>query len=163
MITDSKKWHYLAVKKLSALFCKIISKHVGDFCCLNCLRSFRTENKLKNHENVCKNHDYCYMEMSKEESILKNNHGEKSMKIPFIIHADMDSLFEKVDTCHNNPENPSTTKINKLTAAGYSLFSHSLFNNTKNKYNYYSGKDFCQAFCKDFCKNLCKDLRKHAI
>ena len=50
-------WH----KKLSALFCEITSKHDGDFYCLNCLYSFRTENKLKEHENVCKNHDYCYI------------------------------------------------------------------------------------------------------
>ena len=31
MITDGKKWHYLAVKKLSVLFRGITSNHVGDF------------------------------------------------------------------------------------------------------------------------------------
>ena len=31
MITDGKKWHYLAVKSLSALFRGVTSKHVGDF------------------------------------------------------------------------------------------------------------------------------------
>ena len=40
-------------KKLSTLLHGIISKHKGDFCCLNCLHSFRTENKLKSHEKVC--------------------------------------------------------------------------------------------------------------
>ena len=34
---------------LSALLHKKTSKHKGDFC-LNCLNSFRTENKLKSHE-----------------------------------------------------------------------------------------------------------------
>lgn len=29
--TDSKKWHYLDVKTLSAIFCKITSNHVGDY------------------------------------------------------------------------------------------------------------------------------------
>ena len=43
MITDSEKWHYLAVKKLPALFRGITSKHVGDFYCLNCFRSYRTK------------------------------------------------------------------------------------------------------------------------
>ena len=47
MITDGKKLHYLAVKKLSALFRKITSKHEGDLYCLNCSHSFRTKNKLK--------------------------------------------------------------------------------------------------------------------
>ena len=58
MITDGKKWHNLAVKKLSASFSKITSKRDGDFYCLNCFHSFRTENKLKKHKNVSKNHDY---------------------------------------------------------------------------------------------------------
>ena len=40
--------HYLAViKKLSALLTGITSKHDGDFYCLNCLHSFRTENNLR--------------------------------------------------------------------------------------------------------------------
>ena len=37
MITDGKKRHYLAVKKLSALHRGITSKHEGEFYCLNCL------------------------------------------------------------------------------------------------------------------------------
>ena len=36
MITDGKKWHYLAVKKLSVLLREITLNHVGDFHCLNC-------------------------------------------------------------------------------------------------------------------------------
>ena len=47
MITDSKKWHYLAVKKLSALFKGITSNHKGDFYSLNCFYSFSTKEKLK--------------------------------------------------------------------------------------------------------------------
>ena len=59
--------------------------------------SFRTENKLKEYENVCKSHDYCYTEMpKKDKDILNYNYGEKSMKAPFIIYADMESLLEKM-------------------------------------------------------------------
>ena len=52
MITDNEKWHYLAVKKLSTLFSKIISMHNGDFYYLNCLDSFRNVNNFKEHKNV---------------------------------------------------------------------------------------------------------------
>ena len=47
MIPNEKKqiWHYLAVKKLSALLFRITSKHKVDFYCLNCLHSLRTEKK----------------------------------------------------------------------------------------------------------------------
>ena len=34
--------------------------------------------------------------------MLKKNHGEKSMKDPFIIYADLESLLEKMSTCHNS-------------------------------------------------------------
>ena len=43
------RWHYLAVKKLSALLRGITSKHHGDFYCLNCFHSLTTEKKKQNH------------------------------------------------------------------------------------------------------------------
>ena len=96
------------------------SKHDGDFYCLNCLHSYRTKDKLKEHENVCKYHDYCYIEMPNENNkILKYNPGEKSMKTPVIIYSDLESLLEKISTCHNNPKKSLTTKINKHTYRYY--------------------------------------------
>ena len=43
MITDGKKWHYLAVKKLHALLRRVRSKQVGDFYCINCFHAYSTE------------------------------------------------------------------------------------------------------------------------
>ena len=48
MILNGEGWHYLAVKKLSALLRGITSKHHIDFYCLNCLNFFATEKKLVN-------------------------------------------------------------------------------------------------------------------
>ena len=39
-----------------------------------------------------------------DNKIVKYNHGEKSMKVPFIIYADLKSLLEKISTCHSNPK-----------------------------------------------------------
>ena len=101
----------------------ITSNHVGNFYFSNCLHSYRTGNKLKKHENVCKYRDYFCVEILKEDNkILKYSYGEKSMKVPFIVYADMESLIEKMSTCYNNLKNSSTTKINKYTPSGYSLF-----------------------------------------
>ena len=123
MITDHEKWHYLSVKSLSALLKGITSNHKGDFYCLNYLHSYSTKNNLEKHYNVYKNHDYCYVEMPKEDNkILKYNYGEKFMKVPFIILANLESLLEKINTCHNNPKKSSTTKISKHTDSGYALF-----------------------------------------
>ena len=71
-ITDAKKWYYLALKSLSALLRGITSNHNEDFYCLNCFHSCRRKNKLKKHEEVCNDHDYCYVEMPNEyNKILK--------------------------------------------------------------------------------------------
>ena len=59
-----------------------------------------------------------------------------------------------MNTCHNNSEKSSTTKINKHTPSGYSLFTHHSFDTTKNKFDYYRSKNYL--------KNFCLDLREHA-
>ena len=155
MISDGQKWHYLVVKNLSRLLRGITSNHKEDFYCLNCFHSYRTENKLESHKKICENHDYCLVEMpSKDNNIIKYNHGEKSMKVPFIIYADLECLLEKMSTCINNPNESSTTKINKHTPSGYSIFTSCLFDESKNKLNHYRGKDCMKKFC--------KDLKEHA-
>ena len=156
MITDGEKWHYLVVKNLSGLFKGITSNHYGDFYCLNCFHSYRTKNKLEAHKKICESHDYCHVEMpTKDNNIIKYNHGEKSMKLPFLIYADLECLHEKMSTCQNNPNKSSTTIINKHTPSGYSIFTSCSFDESKNKINYYRG-DACM-------KKFCKDLREHAM
>ena len=94
MITDGKKWHYLAVKSFSTLLRGITSNHNGDFYGLNCLHPYRIKNILKKHENLCKDQDYRCVEVSnKDSNILKYNHGENSVKAPFVIYAGIESLF----------------------------------------------------------------------
>ena len=96
MITDkNNRWHYLAVKSLSALFRGITSSNNEDFYCLNCFHSYRTLNKLKKHERVCNNHDYCRIDMPEEHEKIKYLPGEKSLKAPFIICADLECLLKK--------------------------------------------------------------------
>ena len=156
MIADGEKWHYLTVKNLSGLLRGITSTHYGDFHCLNCFRSYRTKSKLQLHKKICENHDYCKVEMpAKGNNIIKYNHGEKSMKVPFVIYADLECLLEKMSTCINNPNESSTTKINKHILSDYSIFTSCSFDESKNKLNYYRGDDCMKKFC--------KDLRGHAI
>ena len=85
MITDSKKQHYLAVKKYD-----------GDFYCLSCFHSYSAKDNFIKHHNVCNDLDYCYLEMPNEDSkILKYNHGQKSMKVPFVTYADLESYLKE--------------------------------------------------------------------
>ena len=46
---------------------------------------------------------------NEDNKIIKYNQGEKSIKLLVIIYADLECLLEKIRTCHNNPEESSTT------------------------------------------------------
>ena len=84
----------------------------------------------------------------------KYNHGEKFMKVLFIIYADLESLLEKMSTYHNNLEKVLTIKVNEYIPSGYSLFTQCPFDATKNKFDCYRGKDCMERFS--------KDLKEHA-
>ena len=72
---------------------------------------------------------------TQNNNIIKYNHGEKSMKLPFVIYAELECLLEKLSNCINNPNESSTTKINKHTLSGYTIFTHCSFDELKNKLN----------------------------
>ena len=55
--------------------------------------------------------------------ILKDSHGENSIKTSFIIYPDLEFLLEKMSSRHNNPEKSSAAKANKQKAFGDSLFT----------------------------------------
>ena len=109
IITNGEKWHYIALKSertddgfnrpirsMSRLFRGITSNHCGDFYCLNCLHLLGTDNGLTKHERLCDNNDYCHVEIPKQfNKALKYNRGEKSLKRPFVIYADLECLLIK--------------------------------------------------------------------
>ena len=175
MITNDKqsdeidKWHYIALKSvntdngfnqpirsLSGLFRGITSSS-RDFYCLGCLHSFRTDNALKKHERLCDNHDYCHAEMPTEDSnTLKHNHGEKSLKVPWLIYADFECLLIKKQSCQNNPEESYTKRKAIHDACGYSIDLVSPFDSKQDKHSYYRGRDCSKKFCEDLEKHIIK-------
>ena len=87
--------------------------------------------------------------------ILKCNYGQKSLKAPFMVYADLECLFEKRRSCQGYLEKSYIEKKIKHTPSGYSLFTSCSFDATKNKLDCYRGRDYMEKFC--------KDLREHAM
>ena len=65
--------------------------------------------------------------MPKKGETLEYHSGVKSMKAPYIIVVDIESLLRKMDTCVNDPNKSSTEKKNKHEICGYSLFTDCSF------------------------------------
>ena len=160
MITDNNNnWHYLAVKSISGLLKGITSKHKEDLYCLNCFCSYTTAKKLKKHERICKDHDFCHVKLpNADNKILKYNPGEKSLKVPFVIYADLECLLQKINTCQNNPEKSYTEKKAKHKPSGYSSVKCCSFDNTANESSYYRGKDCMKIFCRDLRDQAMKTI-----
>ena len=174
MITNGKqsegtgKWHYIELKclcrdngfdqpirNLSRLFRGITSNNTGDFYCLGCLHSFRTDNALKKHERLCDNHDYCLIEMPANDSnTLRYNHEEKSSKAPGAIYVDFECLPIKQNSCKNNPNESYTERIAIHEPCGYLLDLVSSFDSKQN--SFYRGRDCPQKFNKDLKERTTK-------
>ena len=159
MIGDGEKYHYLAVTNLSALLQKISSNHKEDFYCLNCFNSYTTKNKLKEHEEICNNHDSCRIEMPKwVEKILKYNPGEKSLKAPFAIYLHLECLLKKEQSRENN-DNDNNKKNNNIKKSdteekaiyelsSWAMFTRYSFDKKEKKLNYYRGRGCTETLCK---------------
>ena len=83
-----------------------------------------------------------------DKKILKYNPGEKSLKVQFIIYADLECLLEKIDTCQNDSKKSSIEKKAAHMPSGYSWVICCSFDKSKTEWNHYRGKDCMEKFCK---------------
>ena len=93
-----------------------------------------------------------------DNKILTYIPGEKSLKVSFIIYADLECLFRKINTYQNNSEK-SYTQTNVIhRPSGYSLVTCFSFDKSKNERKYYRGEHCMKIFCMDL-----KDQAKKII
>ena len=135
---------------MSRLFREITANNNGDFYCLGCSHSFRTDNALKRHERLCGNNGYCHVEMpTKDNKTLNHNHWEISLKAPITIYAELECLLIKEQSCQNNPNESYTETKAKHESSGYSLSLISSFDSKENKHNVFRRQDCIKRFCSD--------------
>ena len=64
---------------------------------------------------------------TEDNKILKYNHGEKSLKAPFTIYADLECLLPKMHSCQNNPEKSYTERKTKHKPSGWLFMEFNFF------------------------------------
>ena len=90
--------------------------------------------------------------MPEKDAFIKYQLGVKSVRAPFAMYPDIESLFKKMDTCANDPSKSSTNQKNKHEMCSYSLVTHCSFDEKKNVVCYCRGKDCLKKFCQDLEK-----------
>ena len=94
------------------------------------------------------NNDFCYVEMptQKKKNILKYSDGMKSLRIPFVIYADLACWLLKQQSHQNNSDKSYTEWKAIHEPCGYSLDLVSSFDSKENKHSFYRGKDCIKKF-----------------
>ena len=83
--------------------------------------------------------------------------GEKSLKDPFTIFADLECLLINEQSCQNSPEKSYTENKAEHQPLGYSLNLICSFNAEENRHKFYRGRDCIENFCKDL-KELATEI-----
>ena len=120
------RYHYVWIKNMSRLLNAQLSKsHGKSFHCDRCLQIFYDEDRLKIHEEDCKND--CRINLpDPKDNILKFEDYKKSERIPFIIYVDFECLLQKT-------ENENAFQLHQAYSMGYYLKCS--FNNELSGYN----------------------------
>ena len=92
-----------------------------------------------------------------KNNILEYSEGAKSLKIPYVIYADLECLLLKQQSCQNNPDKSYTERKAIHEPCGYSLDLVSSFDVKENKHSFYRGKDCVKKFCKEL-KEICAKI-----
>ena len=111
--------------------------------CVRCLNSFKTEENLHKHKNICINYNTKSekLVLPKENSILKFDKIDQMIKTPFTIYYDIETYGQYPKKQKKRIENTTHEQLLKPYLIGYIL---------KNDYDEKSSK-ICQIFTGDRC------------
>ena len=151
MVSEDGIQHYTATKSLRRLLSSKNSntKHKQHFC-MNCLQGFTQESSRDQHQFYCENNESVRVEMPKQGSTVEFKDGQNQFKVPFIMYADFESIYEPMGPQGSgspNPNQPYTNEVNQHTPSGWCVSSKFTCGDVDNPLRLYRGKDCKETFC----------------
>ena len=83
---------------------------------------------------------------TKSNKILKYNYGDKSLRTPFVIYADLECLLLKQQSCQNNLNKSYIERKTIHELCGYAKSLVSSFDSKQNEQSFYRGRDCIKRF-----------------
>ena len=100
-ISDGNKDHYCWIKGMSRLISSQKGKHNGALhVCYNCMNSPPTKESLMSHQRWCLENKQVALKFPKPTDRIKFKNHNRSMRVPFAIHADFESYLRRVHSCN---------------------------------------------------------------
>jgi hypothetical protein len=162
-------YHYVAIKNLSRLIRSQQTKHKSKMhFCLKCFQHKKTLEDLETHKDLCYTNTTVDIMPSIQNRYKKFKNFNRSLKIPYVISADMETLISKNNndsvttesTQFDKRESACTVKTAKHIPSGFALTVKSPTDNElHNKAILYRGEDCIPRFQEELEK-LAKSIHK---
>ena len=147
IVEANGKKHYTAIKSLPALLRGVTSQHNGDSYCRNCLGSFRDDEARNEHLKVCKNHDFCRIDMPEEgKNILRYQEGSKSIRVPFVMYADTECILKPMAGTDPSTDGAFTRNVNEHVPCGVAFLTKFAHGEYTQDFKIHRGEDAIQMF-----------------
>ena len=93
--------YYCTVKSLSRLVnLEVTKNNAKKFVCRYCLNNQHTEERLKEHVELCSKHEITKTIMPKEGSTIRFKNRRYALRDPIVIYADFESLHKPTHKVH---------------------------------------------------------------
>ena len=124
--------HYCLIKNFDSLFnnnCNCVYTYK------NCITIFTSSDALKNHEEICINHNYCKVKVPNNNSrktksasadaILKFEKHHFKSRLPVVIYADFEAMNIKLQTASPSDKQAFINNIFKQDAVSICFYTKS--------------------------------------
>ena len=161
--SNSETNHYIRLKNFNRL-CHNVTKH-GEkkFFCKHCIQHFASEERLQKHKEDCMLLNECQaIEMPPEGEVTKFKYFRETVKIPFVIFADLEALLHKLIVSQmQETEQDQTEKLQKHVACSYEYKVVCCYDDKLSKpFKMYRGVDSVNIFFSDIFEEEKEILQK---
>ena len=166
--SNSETNHYVWIKNFNKL-CFNVNKHGGKkFFCKHCIQHFTSEANLQKHIKDCMVLNGCQaIGMPAEGTVTKFKSFRETVKIPFVIYADLEAILEKLTSdkqdsdISTSEEQEKTEKLQKHIACSYGYKVVCCYDDRLSKpFKMYRGLDSAEKFFTDIFEEEKEILEK---
>ena len=112
--------HYVWIKDFNKLCSRVTKYKCKKYFCMRCIQYFGTEEILKKHTENCSDiNGVQAVELPKPNTQLQFCHLDRTVNIPFVIYADLESLLEVLNNETKQHSSCNTTKTHRHVACSY--------------------------------------------
>jgi hypothetical protein len=127
MIGDRKVNHFCWIKDMSRLFAGGSKNEHKKFYCRNCVHGFTSEDGLHKHMELgCDDHKPTAIKMPEDDAQLYFKNYKNTLKCPFVVYADFESILKPVNSACPSHERSFTTsyQLHEPISYAYVIMHH---------------------------------------